>query len=256
MIVDEIKTDYINELIKDGKRADERGLLDYREIKVTKDYIPNADGSALVQIGDTKALAGVKFNLMKPFSDRPDEGVFMVNSEFCVLAHPEYYPGPPRVEAIELSRVVDRGIRSAECIDVKKFYREEDKVLGIFVDLYILDNCGNLQDASALAAMAALKNTKVPKYEDGAIVRGEYEGPLELARSVASCTFEQINGKLVLDATEPEEIASEGRMTWGVSDGDLACAGQKSGRAGLSKDDLMQTLDIAIEKSAWLRSQI
>ena len=256
MIVDEIKTDYIKDLIKDGKRADDRGLLDYREIKVTKDYIPNADGSALVQMGDTKVLSGVKFNLMKPFSDRPKEGVFMVNSEFCVLAHPEYYPGPPSIKAIELARVVDRGIRSAECIDVKKFYLEEDKVLGIFVDLYVLDNCGNLQDASALAAMAALKNTKVPKYEDGAIVRGEYEGQLELTRSVASCTFEQINGKLVIDATEPEELASEGRMTWGVSDGDLACSGQKSGRAGLSKDDLMQTLDITIEKSAWLRSQI
>lgn len=256
MIIDEIKTDYVKELAKEGRRIDERGLLDYREIKVTKDYIPNADGSALVQIGDTKVLAGVKFDVMKPFSDRPDEGVFMVNSEFCVLAHPEYYPGPPSVNSIELSRVVDRGIRSAECIDVKKLYREEDKVLGVFVDLYILDNCGNLQDASALAAMAALKEAKVPKYEEGAIVRGDYEGQLELTRTVTSCTFEQINGKIVLDAVEPEEIASEGRMTWAVCDGDLACAGQKSGRAGLTKDELLQTLDITMEKGAWLRSLI
>ena len=35
----------------------------------------------------------------------------------------------------------------------------------VFVDVYVLNHDGNLIDAAALAAMAALMNTKMPNYE-------------------------------------------------------------------------------------------
>ena len=38
------------------------------------------------------------------------------------------------------------------------------------MDLYVLNYDGNLFDAGTLAAMAALMNTKVPKFEDGKAV--------------------------------------------------------------------------------------
>ncbi|MFA4946280.1 MAG: RNA-binding protein [Candidatus Micrarchaeia archaeon] len=255
MITDEIKETMIRDLAKQGKREDGRGLTDYREIRVHKNYLPNAEGSAMVEIGNTKVAAGVKFDVVKPYSDRPDEGTLTVNAELCCLAHQEFKPGPPSVDSIELARVVDRGIRSAECVNVKEFLLEPEKALGLYIDLYVLDHCGNLIDAAALAALAALKGARVPRYEDGKLIRDEGT-QLKLAHEVTTCSFEKIAGNLVLDAVNAEEVASMGRLTWAVCEGDFACAAQKSGRASFSKDELLNMLDVAFEKGAFLRSKV
>ncbi|OIO28774.1 RNA-binding protein [Candidatus Micrarchaeota archaeon CG_4_10_14_0_2_um_filter_60_11] len=256
MILDEVKETYIKDLLKQGKRGDERGLMDYREIKLTKGYIPNAEGSALCQIGDTKVLVGVKIDLSTPYPDRPTEGSFSVNAEFCPMSHPDFRPGPPNEQSIELARVVDRGIRSAECIDLNGLFLEEGKALGVFTDVYVLDHCGNLIDTAALAAMAALTNCRMPKYEDGKLVRTEFNGNLKLARKVAACSFEKIGDKFIVDANSAEETASDGRLTLSTCDGDLVCAAQKSGKVGVSKAELMQLVDAAFEKGKWLRAKL
>src|SRR3989338_2447122 len=192
MILDDIKKGYIQELIQKGHRSDGRGLMDYRPIHLEKNVIPNAEGSALAYLGNTKVLCGVKVDVATPFPDRPNEGVFIVNSEFSPMAHPDFNPGPPDERSIELARVVDRGIRSAEAIDVKKLLLEEGKVMGVFIDLYTLDHDGNLIDAASLAAAAALSNTRVPKYESGKFIRDEIAGKLEYSKTVVTCSFEKI----------------------------------------------------------------
>ena len=250
MILDEVKEEYVKDLMKREERVDGRGLLDYRDIKVEKGIIPNAEGSALANIGGTKVLAGVKLGVFEPFSDRPDEGVLMCNAEFSPLAHPDFESGPPREKCIELARVVDRGIRGAEVIDMKKMFISEGKVYAVFIDLYALDNCGNLLDAAALAAMAALKGAKKPAYDEKT-EKLDYENrkdKLEIVRDVLSCSFEKIGGKLVLDATDEEEVASEGRLTTATCSDELVCGGQKSGAAAFSKDEVLQMIDLSFEK--------
>jgi exosome complex component RRP42 len=255
MIVDEVKKDYILDLVKKEKRTDERGFLDYREIKVEKNIIKNAEGSALASIGDTKVLAGVKFDLVEPFKDRPEEGTLIVGAEFSPIAHPEFEAGPPDENSIELARVVDRGIRSAEVFSLEKLFMGEGKAFGLFIDLSILDHSGNLIDAAALAAMGALCCTRVPKYdaEKQQIIRTEFERDLDIARKVVTCSFEKLGGRMVLDATDEEEIASEGRVTIATCDGDLVCAGQKSGRAGFKQEEMLGLVDVALEKGKELR---
>jgi exosome complex component RRP42 len=220
---------------------------------LTKDFIPNAEGSALAELGNTKVLAGVKIDVAEPFKDRPDEGVISVNAEFRTMAHPEFEPGPPGENSIELARVVDRGIRSAECVDLKKLVLPDGKCLGIFVDVYILDHSGNLIDCAALAAMKALLHTRVPKYEGEKLVREETDRMLEIQRRAVSCSFEKIGSKVILDANEEEELASDGRLTLATCGSGLLCAGQKSGKAGFKKDELLQLADVALEKGDELR---
>ena len=54
--------------------------------------------------------------------------------------------------AIELARVVDRGIRESKAIDLKKLCIDPGKkVFMVFVDVYVLDHDGNLIDAAAMA---------------------------------------------------------------------------------------------------------
>lgn len=256
MILDEIKEEYVKDLLRGNKRPDGRGLLEYRQIKLEKGLLKNAEGSCLAQIGDTKVLAGIKFDIMEPYRDRPQEGVLQVNSEFLTAAHPGFNPGPPDERSIELARVVDRGIRSANAIDTKKLFIEEKKAYGVFVDLYIMDHSGNLIDTAGLAAMGALNDCKVPKYENEAIIRTEFIGKLPIARNVSICSFEKISGKMILDATDEEEVSSDGRLSLATCDGDLLCAAQKSGAAAFTKEEFSQLMDIALEKGRELRGML
>ncbi len=256
MILDQVKEAYVKDLMTKGKRGDGRKLDEYRAVKVEKDLYTNSEGSALAHLGDTKVLAAVKFDVLAPFADRPNEGVVMVNSEFSTMAHPDFEAGPPNENSIELARVVDRGIRSAGVVDAKKLFLEENKVMGVFIDLYILDHCGNLTDTASLAAMAALRTAKVPKYEDGKLIRADFKGMLELNQNVLTTTFEKINGRLVVDATNEEEVASDGRFTIATADGDFVAACQKSGAAGFTEEDFMEMIDSSIVKRKELMQKI
>jgi exosome complex component RRP42 len=251
MLIEEVTAAFISDLVKSGKREDGRGFSDYRNASVAKGFVQNAEGSALAQIGSTKVLCGVKFDLLAPFPDRPDEAVVMVGCEFSPMAHSEFEPGPPNAKSIELARVVDRTIRSADCIDSTAFDRTEEKVMAVFIDLQVLDHCGNLIDTAALAAMAALKNARVPKIdkENSKLLRDEFVGPLPLKRNALTCSFEKIGGQIIVDATDSEEVASSGRLSIGVTDDGMICCGQKSGAAGFSKQEMLDLIDLSFEKS-------
>lgn len=255
MILNEVKEAYVKELLSRGKRADGRGLLDYREVSVDKNVFENCEGSAIAHFGETKVLAGIKIDVGEPFPDRPNEGIFSVNAEFAPLAHPEFSAGPPDERSIELARIVDRGIRAAGTLDLNKLVLPDGKVIGVFVDLFVLDHSGNLIDAAGLAAMSALKNTSIPKYEPsknegkkGTFIRDEKEGKLHLNNEVYTFSFEKLGGKLLLDASEDEEIASEGRFTIAMCDEKYMVAAQKSGAAGFTPKETMEIFDISASK--------
>jgi len=161
-VISRIKKKRILQLMAQGKRADGRGPLDYREVTVEKGVIGTAEGSAMVCLGQTEVVVGVKVGLNAPYPDTPNEGILTVNAELVPLASPTFEPGPPDERAIELARVVDRGIRSSRAIPLDQLCILPGKrVYIIFVDIYILNHDGNLVDASALAALAALSNTKL-----------------------------------------------------------------------------------------------
>ncbi len=154
---------YLLGLLEKGKRLDNREILDYRKpLTIEYGISKTAEGSAKVKIGDTEILAGVKLEVGTPYPDQPDQGSIMVGAELIPLANPEWDPGPPSLQAIELARVVDRGIRESKAIDFKSLCIEEgEKVWNVLIDIVILNDDGGLIDASGLAVLAALKDTKM-----------------------------------------------------------------------------------------------
>ena len=157
---------YIRELLERGQRADGRALDEFRKVQLEIAPYEKPEGCAIATIGETRVMAGVKMEVGEPFADRPDEGVLMVNAEFSPLASPDFETGPPSVVSIELARVVDRGIRESGVVDLKKLCMiPKESVWIVCVDLQILNHDGNLIDAAALAAVAALLNAKIPEYK-------------------------------------------------------------------------------------------
>jgi exosome complex component RRP42 len=93
-LVTKVRSKQIEQLLEKGKRLDDRGLLDTREIKIEQGLIEKAEGSARVFLGKTEVLVGVKVGLGEPFPDTPNDGVLTVNAELVPLASPNFEPGP------------------------------------------------------------------------------------------------------------------------------------------------------------------
>lgn len=245
--IDEMKRSYVELLLGKGERADKRGMFDFRPIEVKKGIIESADGSAWVKIGNTQVLAAVKFDIATPFADRPTEGVLSTTAELLPMANPRFEPGPPDERAIELARVVDRAIRSAEIIDLKSMFIEAGKVYAVYIDIYVLDYDGNYIDAASLAAMVALRNAVLPPVKDGKLDRETKGEPLRLNGNALEFTFVKIDGHLLLDPSLDEEHSHDTRITLGIC-GDKVCSIQKTGRGAITKAELMRMIDISLEK--------
>jgi ribosomal RNA-processing protein RRP42 (EC 3.1.13.-) len=106
-----IRQSQIRRLVGSGVRIDGRTPHQLRDVSIRTNVVNTADGSAEALLGKTRVVAGVKVGLGQPFPDTPDEGVLIVNAEILPHASPYSEIGPPDETAIELARVVDRGIR-------------------------------------------------------------------------------------------------------------------------------------------------
>lgn len=247
--------DYIRDLIQKGKREDGRGLMDLRRIKITPNVIQNAEGSAMVEYRYTKVLAGVKLGVGSPMPDKPKEGNMMTMAELLPMASPHFEMGPPSPEAVELSRVIDRGIRAAGMIDMGSLFIEDEKVWEVFIDMYVLNYNGNLFDAGTLAAVSALANCRMPKYEDKAVIREGNLGKLKIGNIVTSCTFGKLYGKIVLDPDGNEEEFMDGRITI-ANDEKVVRAMQKGLYGTFTPNEVEQLIDTTFERSKELRDLV
>ena len=258
-VIVRVKQKQIAQMIAKGKRLDGRDLTEYREIKVEQGIIERAEGSARVLLGKTEVMVGTKIEIGKPFPDTPNEGVLTVNAELVPLASPIFEPGPPDENSIEIARVVDRGIRESKTIDFEKLCIEPGKkVFVIFVDVYVLNHDGNLIDASALAALAALLNTKMFNYEikeDEVEIKPGYT-PLSLKKHPIAVTFAKINDKFVVDPWLEEEQVMETRLTITVDDNDNICAIQKGGSGYFTPKQVLDAAKIAKEKAGEIRKKL
>lgn len=252
-VISEIKRDHIMNLLKEGKREDGRNADDIREIQVSTACIESADGSARVKVGKTEVIAGVKIIPGTPFGDTPDSGVLTMGAELIPMAHPMFESGPPGENAIELARVVDRGIRESGMVDVKALcIKSGEEVWMCFVDIYALNYDGNLFDAANLAAVSALRTAVIPGEQYG---KGE-NIPLPVTCTPISITSVKIGNDLILDPNFDEEMISSARLTVTTDDDGNFRAMQKGGKGSITRDELSLCLDRAVEKGREIRNII
>jgi exosome complex component RRP42 len=259
-IIAKVKQKQIAQLLAHGKRLDDRDVNDYREFQIEAGLIEKAEGSARVRLGKTEILVGVKVEIGEPFPDTPEEGVLTVNAELVPIASPSFEPGPPGEDSVELARVVDRGIRESKAIAVEELNLESGKhVMIVFVDVYLLNHDGNLIDAAAMAALAALLNTKMPNYalEEGEVKKKTGYSQLPIRNYPVAITFAKINGKLIADPGLEEEQVMDARLTMIFDKDGNICAIQKGGGSGaFPVQQILEAAKIGQQKSAELRKLV
>jgi exosome complex component RRP42 len=257
-VISHIDREYVRQLLDNGERIDGRAFDEYRPIEIELNVVPaKAEGSALVNIGDTSVVAGVKVLVGDPYPDTPDQGVTVVTAELPPLASPMFELGPPRQDAIELARVVDRGVRESESVNVSKLVIEPGKkVYLVFCDVYPLEYDGNLIDASSLAVNAALGSAQYPemKLEDGDLVETGKILKVPVENHAIECTIGKIGKHLVIDPHIKEEMVQDSRLTVAVDESQNLTAIQKGGGVGpMTLDEIDQSMGMALEASKQLR---
>jgi len=250
-IIENLRKIQMLDLLSKQKRVDGRAFNEYRPITIKMNPIHKANGSAEVSIGNTRVIAGVKIETGEPFPDTPDQGLLVVNAEFLPLSSALIEPGPPDEDSIEVSRVVDRGIRESQMIDLNALVIESGKLVNcVFVDVDILNMDGNLFDTAFLAAILSIATARFDKKivkEDG--TEEIQKVPLPVRLIPVSVTSITISDNIILDPTEEEDSVLDSRMTITFDEQGRICAGQKGGSIGLSVEQLFKIVDISKAKA-------
>lgn len=279
-----IKKNYLHKLAEQQKREDGRKFNEYRPISIETDVISKAEGSARVKIGNTQVVAGIKMIMGEPYPDTPDAGVLTTAAELIPLASPDFEAGPPRENAIELARVVDRGIRESNVIELEKLCLEPgEKIWVVFIDIHIIDYDGNLFDAASLAALAALFGSHIPierlneedrkaseeklkefgiKPVEKTVTTKEREEekvhvyPLPMREPPISCTFVKYNNAVVVDPSLDEEEIAEARLTVSTDSKGSIRAMQKGLNGSFTLDEIKKVIKDSLVTGDLLRKQL
>ncbi len=241
-------------------REDGRKPMDFREISIENNPIKNANGSARVKLGDTEVIVGIKLDVGSPYSDSPESGVLISSAELTPIASVDFEPGPPRERAIELARVTDRAIRESKVIDFNKLcITPKEKIWMVFLDIYPINDDGNLFDAAVIGAVAALYNTVFPKYdekEEKVLHKELTKTKLPLSCKPIMCTFYKIEDKYILDANAREKSISDCRVSIGTLDKKTVCAMQKGGEGTVTSEEILDLISEAFKRGDEVRKLI
>lgn len=240
-----------------GVRFDGRKLDEFRPISVEYGISHNAEGSARVTVGSTHVLAGVKMAVEKPYPDTPADGNLMINAELLPLSSSVFESGPPSDEAIEVSRIIDRGIRESKVIDTKKLcIIPKEEVWSVMIDICTINVHGNLIDASALASVAALTSAKLPGYEGKVVKYDELTDkgiPLTASLLPVVVTVFKIGKHLIVDPLPEEESVADARISAAVLEDGSIVALQKGGGLPVTAQEIDSMLGLAQAKAGDLR---
>ena len=259
IIVEHLRKQQMWDSISKGKRLDGRDLDEIRPIEIEFDIIKKANGSAKVKLGNTEVVAGVKVETGEPFEGLENKGALILSAEVLPTASPYSEPGPPDEETVELARVVDRGVRESQMVDLDKLVLIPGKtVYTIFVDCSIINTDGNLFDATSYAVVSALISSKLPIFEiqDGKVVDTGNKRDPPITTMPISITAVRIGDAVILDPTSEEEACMDARITITTNSDGHFTAMQKGSTGAFTIEQLKKAAETARIKGEMVRTKL
>ncbi|KAH9983796.1 ribosomal protein S5 domain 2-like protein [Russula compacta] len=203
---------YLERFLAEQVRPDGREPSNCRDLFVNVGSISTADGSALVRLGHTTIVCGIKAEIAEPDLERPTEGFLVPNIDLPALCAPRFKPGPPSEDAQVLSDRLASTIAAAGVLPLSALCIHPERAAWVlYVDATCINYDGNAFDAALIAMVAALKNTTLPKatYDEETgrtTCTRKSRAPLPLKRLPVSYTFGVFDETTVLaDPTAFEE---------------------------------------------------
>jgi ribonuclease PH len=187
------------------QRPSGRNPNQLREIRITRHYTKHAEGSVLVEFGDTKVICTASVvNSVPPFLRGKGQG--WLTAEYGMLPRStgtrmdrEAARGKQQGRTVEIQRLIGRSLRAAVDLDA----------LGentINIDCDVIQADGGTRTASITGAWVALADAIAHLKAEGKVT-GE-----PLKRAIASVSVGIYQGVPVLDLDYPEDSSADTDM--------------------------------------------
>ncbi|KAJ6494803.1 ribosomal protein S5 domain 2-like protein [Mycena vitilis] len=200
---------YLERFVAENVRPDGRAFDAWRDVSVNVGSISTANGSALVRLGETTIVCGVKAEIAEPELDTPEEGFLVPNIDLPALCSPKFKPGPPSDEAQVLSDRLNEVLASTLSLSSLVIHPSK-AVWVLYVDATCINYDGNVFDAALIAMVAALRNTRLPKATYNAETgltscSRTVANPIQILKTPISFSFGIFDATLLADPTAFEE---------------------------------------------------
>lgn len=257
---------YVERFLSNGLRPDGRSLKDdtrmFRKLNITIGSIGSALGSAMLKLGNTKVVAGVNAEL-----GPPEEGTGTLEVVADVKPFASRYTKP---QSVSPSAALATHVRSTlmPFIDLSALVVESDELAWrLTLTIYCIDADGNVTDAALLAAVAALRDLRLPTIsalegddgsDDGAVasIDERVTLPISFDTFPLSVSFALIGAHALPDPTHDEEEAADGVLTLLVSARGELRAALKPGGAALEPGMFATCMRLAAARAPEIASKI
>jgi ribonuclease PH len=228
-------------------RPDGRANDQLRPITVTRRWQTYAEGSALVEFGDTKVLCAASVQQGVP-RWRKGSGLGWVTAEYAMLPRAtltrndrESVKGRIGGRTHEISRLIGRSLRAA--IDLSALGENS-----ISIDCDVLQADGGTRTAAITGAYVALADAVSWLRDKGALAR-----PEPLTNSISAVSVGVIDGEPRLDLMYEEDVRAETDMNVVVTgSGDFVEVQGTAEGTPFRRDELDALLDLAVAGCAEL----
>jgi ribonuclease PH len=188
-------------------RADGRKERQLRAVVITTSYIKHADGSVLIEVGDTRVICTAKLeDKVPPFLRNSGKG--WVTAEYGML---------PSSSQVRISREAARGRIGGRTHEIQRLIGRSLRAITdleglgertVWIDCDVIQADGGTRTASITGAYVALVEAMRRWKKEGIIQR-------ELVRDlVAAVSVGVVNGKVLLDLTYDEDSRAEVDMNF------------------------------------------
>lgn len=184
------------------KRSDGREAAALRPVKITRNYMKHAEGSVLIEIGDTKVICSASVEeRVPPFLRNTGKG--WVTAEYSMLPRStntrtprDSMTGRGNGRAFEIQRLIGRSLRSV--VDLNGFGERT-----IWIDCDVIQADGGTRTAAITGAYVALMDAFQKMIKLGMIEK------VPVRDSVAAVSVGKVGGKILLDLNYEEDSKAE-----------------------------------------------
>jgi ribonuclease PH len=184
------------------KRSDGRGSQTLRPVKITRNYLKHAEGSVLIEMGDTKVICTASVEERVPRFLR-NTGKGWVTAEYSMLPRSTHTrttrdstTGRASGRSYEIQRLIGRSLRSVT--DLRGFGERS-----VWIDCDVIQADGGTRAASITGAYVALVDAFRKMVKDGVIEK------VPIKDSVAAISVGKVDGAVLLDLNYGEDSKAE-----------------------------------------------
>ncbi|KAG6805737.1 hypothetical protein H0H92_014197 [Tricholoma furcatifolium] len=180
------------------------------------------------------------------------------------MASSEYEPGRSSDEEVAITRMLDKVLRRSDAVDKESLcILAGHRVWHIRLTLHFLSDGGNMLDCACLAGIVALKHFRRPDVEvigdDVTIHEPTERAPVPLAiHHLPFCfTFAFFSDPAIppiIDPSQLEHRLSAGLISIALNAQRELCVLQKLGGVPLDTDEVLNIVNIAVQKAKELNS--